>query len=180
MSEVRLKISPPWVIYALKLQALFDGDPQIACNIDWSSAHPSIVIATNNGEKAAALMKLLPEEKEFGNVTMAISVDCPNVSNRAFVSAKELYETAFDGNPVFAYVITTGSAWYVSFTYVCFKNVICQFFCDNLRDPRGLISVLYQDIAEEIFEDSGLCGGSVSFCTDVEIGKLGKEIGQWP
>ena len=35
MNDVRLKISPPWVTYVNKLQALFDGDPMIAFNIDY-------------------------------------------------------------------------------------------------------------------------------------------------
>ena len=34
MSDVRLKILPPWSIYIKKIEALFDGDPQIACNVD--------------------------------------------------------------------------------------------------------------------------------------------------
>lgn len=34
MTEPRLKMSPPWVIYVRKLEAIFDEDPQIAFNID--------------------------------------------------------------------------------------------------------------------------------------------------
>ena len=63
MNDVRLRISPPWVTYVNKLQALFDGDSQIAFNVNWSAANPSVTISTNNPDKAAALVKLLPEEK---------------------------------------------------------------------------------------------------------------------
>ena len=35
MNDVRLRISPPWVTYVNKLQALFDGDSQIAFNVNW-------------------------------------------------------------------------------------------------------------------------------------------------
>lgn len=35
MTDVRLKISPPWVTDINKIQALFDPDPQIACNVVW-------------------------------------------------------------------------------------------------------------------------------------------------
>ena len=35
MEDVRLKILPPWVIYIKKIEALFDGDPQIACNVNY-------------------------------------------------------------------------------------------------------------------------------------------------
>ena len=37
MADVRLKLSPPWVTYVNKLQALFDGDPLIAFNIDYQA-----------------------------------------------------------------------------------------------------------------------------------------------
>ena len=181
MSEVRLKILPPWSVYIKKMEALFDGDPQIAFNVDWDGRNPSVVLTTNNGDKAAALLVLLPEEKKFGNVTLKIGVDCPHVSNIAFTTAKELFETVFDGNPAFAGVITPGDYWYVDFTYVGFKNCVIQLSCDNLLDPRGLISTLYQDIASEIFEDRSYhTGGGIAFFTDVERGNVGKPLGEWP
>jgi len=53
--NVRLKILPPWTIVIRKLEALFDGDPQIAFNTDFSGAHPTVVLACNNGDKVNAL-----------------------------------------------------------------------------------------------------------------------------
>ena len=90
MNDVRLKMSPPWVTYINKLQALFDGDPLIAFNID--ATKPSVVLATSNGDKATALRKLLPTEVQFGNITLHVGVDGPE-SNRAFLSNKELFES---------------------------------------------------------------------------------------
>ena len=58
MNTVRLKISPPWITMINKIQALFDGDPEIACNVDWDA--PSITLACNNGDKVAALQQILP------------------------------------------------------------------------------------------------------------------------
>lgn len=179
MTDVRLKTLPPWSTYINKLQALFDGDPQIAFNVDWSGENPSVVLATNNPEKATALTKLLPTEKTFGNVTLKIGIDCETFSNNAFADPKELFETAFSGNPAFAYVVATEGYWYVPFVYVVFKNHVVQFFNDNLNDCHGIISTLYQDIAAEIFEDCNLPGG-VAYNTDVEVGKLGKPLGEWP
>ena len=69
MSEARLKILPPWTIVIRKFEALFDGDPQIACNCDFSGAHPSIVLACNNGDKVAALQQILPTEITFGYIS---------------------------------------------------------------------------------------------------------------
>lgn len=174
MSDARLRILPPWSVFINELQALFDGDPEIAFNVDWDGEHPSVVLATNNPDKAAALVKLLPDEEWFGNVTLSISVDCPTISNLAFPTAKELFETAFSKNPAFAYVVTTEGYWYVPFTYVVFKNCVVQFFADNLNDPHGVISTLYEDIADQIFNSIP----SVVYCTDVER-KVGKTVEEW-
>ena len=177
MADVRLKLSPPWITYINKLEALFDGDPQLAFNIDMSV--PSVTISGYNGDKNAALQKLLPTEKAFGNIVLKINIDGP-ISNLAFPTAKSLFETAFGGNPAFAYAIAPAEEgyWFFSLTYVVFKNCVVQFFNDNLNDCHGLVSTLYQDIADEIFEDAGLV--NVYYNTDVEVGKLGKPLGEWP
>ena len=188
--SVRLKVSPPWITYINKIQAMFDGDPQIACNVNWSSENPEIIIACNNGDKVAAIQKLLPEQVWFGNVLLTIGFDGP-VSNRAFTTPKELFDTAFSGNPAYSCTVAPveDGYWYVNFVYVIFKNCVVQFFNDNLNDAHGLISTLYQDIAVELFADADFNGRSVFYCTDVEDGnafkadvtkKLGKPLGEWP
>lgn len=167
MVNTKFKVLPPWLTLMNKIQALFDGDPQIACNIVWAGTHPSITLATNNPDKAAALIKLLPEEKKFGNVTLKIDVDCNTISNKAFADTKELFETAFSGNPAFEYAISTDGYWYIPFTYVVFKKCVVQFFNDNLNDPHGVLTTLYQEIASELFADMEFNTG-VSYCTAVE------------
>ena len=178
MQDVRLKLSPPWITYINKLEALFDGDPQIAFNVDMDNM--AVTLATNNGDKAAALLKLLPTEKQFGNVTLKIAVDCDHISNLAFPTPKNLFDVAFQNNPAYAYSVspTDEGYWFFSVTYVVFKNTVVQFFNDNLNDCHGLISTLYQDIAAEVFADAELPG--VYYNTDVETGKLGMPLGEWP
>lgn len=176
MQETRLKLSPPWVEYVNKLEALFDGDPQIAFNVDFNKM--VVALAGNNGEKNAALQRLLPSEKKFGNITLQIIVDGP-IANLAFPTQKALFDTAFKGNPCYAYSVTPGDdVWFFSMTYVVFKNCVVQFFNDNLNDCHGIVSTLYQDIAAEIFEDANLNG--VYYNTDVERGALGRPLGEWP
>ena len=179
MGEVRLKISPPWTVYINKVIALFDGDPQIACNVDYSGKAPSIVLACNNGDKVAALQQILPDEVDFGSVTLKVAVDgIP--SNRAFKTKKELFETAFVGNPAFVSAVSPvdeGYGWF-SMVYVIFARTVVQFFADNIGDAHGLISTLYQDIASEILTGEGANG--VFFCTDVERVSLGTPLGEWP
>ena len=187
--NVRLKVSPPWITTINKIQAMFDGDPQIACNVQWNGNNPEIILACNNGDKVSAIKQLLPKKQYFGNVVLTIGVDGPEF-NRGFTTPKEIFETAFSGNPAFAYVKAPAEKgyYYVDFTYVVFKNCVVQFFNDNLNDAHGVISTLYQDIAAELFSDS-FKGRPVYYCTDVEDGKafkadvvnkLGKPLGEWP
>ena len=175
--DVRFKLSPPWIIHIHMLESLFDGDPEIACNIDWQK--PSIALACNNGDKVAALLKIVRPEVEFGNVVLSVYID-GTPSNRVFKTKKELFETAFAKNPAFAYAVCPseeGATWF-DMTYVVFKNCVVQFFGDNLNDCHGIISTLYQEIAEEVLDEEA-CRG-VYFNTDIEYGKLGMPLGEWP
>ena len=179
MNSVRLKVSPPWVTTINMIEALFDGDPQIACNVNDGGKNPSITLACNNGDKVTALQQILPAEFEFGNVKLAVGVyGVP--SNRAFKNKRELFEAAFSGNPAFAYTVSPvddGYNWF-SMTYVVFKNCVVQFFNDNLDDCHGIISTLYQDIAKEILVGEAAAG--VYFNTDVGRGVLGMPLDEWP
>ena len=46
--------------------------------------------------------------------------------------------------------------------YCVFKKEVAQYWGDNLGDPHGNVSTLYQEIAKDIFGESG----GVIFCTD--------------
>jgi len=178
MNDVRLKILAPWVIVERKFEALFDGDSQIACNVDYSGSAPAIVLACNNGDKVTALQQILPEEITFGGVTLKVTVD-GTPSNRAFTNKKELFETAFSGNPAFAYAVSPvdeGYNWF-SMVYVVFNNTVVQFFADNLNDCHGIISTLYQDIATELLTGPAVQG--VFFNTNIERAALGKSPDEW-
>lgn len=152
MNNPKLALLPPWSTYINKINELFKKDPQIIINTDFNSEHPSVSLATNNPDKASALLKLLPAEKEFGGVTLNININCYTFSNKEFTTAKELFETAFSKNPVLLYALESDS-WYAPFTYIIFQNKVVQFYNDNLNDPEGYSSTLYQDIASEVFDD---------------------------
>lgn len=179
MADVRLKLLSPWAICIKKVEALFDGDPQIACNVNYGGSEPFITLACNNGDKVAALQQILPEEINFGGIKLKVGID-GTPSNKAFTSKKELFDTAFAKNPAYAYTVIPveeGYTWF-DMVYVVFKNYVVQFFADNLNDCHGVISTLYQDLAEEIL--TGPATQGVFFNTDVEVGKLGKPLGEWP
>ena len=162
MADIRLKVSPPWVTFINEVEMLFDGDPQIACNVNYGSANPSIILACNNGDKVTALQQILPEEVTFGGVKLTIGVD------------------GIPSNRAFAYAVSPaddGYAWF-SMVYVVFKNCVVQFFNDNLNDCHGVVSMLYEDIARDIL--TGPATDGVYFNTDVERGQLGMPLGEWP
>jgi hypothetical protein len=177
MNAPRLKILPPWTIVIRKLEALFDGDPLIAFNVDYSE--PAVVIACGNGDKTAALMQILPDEIAFGNVKLKISID-GTPSNRVFTSKVELFDTAFKGNPAYAYAVCPAEEGYqwIGTTYVVFKNCVVQFAADNLNDCHGIISTLYENIANELL--TGPATEGVFWNTDVERAGLGMPLGEWP
>ncbi len=179
MNEPRLKILPPWTITIRKFEALFDGDPQIACNCNFGGATPSIVLACNDGDKVAALLQILPEEVDFGNVKLKVMVD-GTPSNRVFKSKTDLFDTAFAKNPAYAYSVCPAEKGYqwIGTTYVVFNNCVVQFAADNLNDCHGIISTLYETIAGELL--TGPATEGVFFNTNVERAGLGMPLGEWP
>ena len=179
MANAKLKILPPWTIAIRKLEALFDGDPQIAFNCDFRGVQPAVVLSCNNGDKVAALDQILPEEINFGNVSLKVAVD-GTPSNRTFTSKVELFDTAFSGNPAYAYSVCPAEEGYqwIGTTYVVFNNCVVQFAADNLNDCHGIISTLYETIADELL--TGPATEGVFFNTNVERAGLGKPLGEWP
>lgn len=154
-----LKLSAPWVVYYREIEALFGTDPEITITID--EENYSVKLYVNNDEKAEALDKLLPTERTYGNVTVRTAV-IP--SNPLLEKKTSLFQTAFEGNPVFAFTKTNEGVFTIPLSYVVFKNRVVQFFADNLQDVNGNISTLYETIAKDVFgETDGLC-----FCTDTE------------
>ena len=157
------KIAPPWVTFYSEIEALFGSDPAISIQIDEDEKIVSLFV--EGVAKADALAQLLPSEKTFGNVSVKICVVPANVMPKRI----DLFVEAFKGNPAFSYA-TTSSGIGFEFDYVVFRNKVVQFFNDNLGDVNGNESTLYEEIARDVFEDTG-----AMFCTDTEENK-GKQI----
>ena len=162
----RIKLSPPWVTYYNELNCLFKEDPDII--VIYDEENNEIKLCVDNNEKVCALSGILPTEKDFGTVTMKITV----VPSNGFTKPDELkmkeiytnpYATAFEGNPILSYVEQIDTIIMGKITYVVFVNEVVQYFNDNLYDINGVCSTLYQEIAKEVFKESN----SVHFCTDI-------------
>lgn len=141
--------STPWMSFARKLYMLFGQDPDIQLVYNDVDV-PEIKLYVNNAIKADALGKKLPTSVEFGNVSLKITVLPSNTEE----SDIDIFRNIFTGNPIFKEIIV-GETTPLSpgFNFVVLENKTAQFFDDQLNDPNGLESTLYEDIAREIFMD---------------------------
>ena len=155
---MKVNLSAPWVIYYREIKALFGDDPEI--NVEYDEGYNKIMLYVDNPMKADAISKLLPESREFGNVTVHTVVIPANCDDKTKAG---LYLTAFENNPVFGFIRPAGGVMADDINYIVFKNRVVQYFADNLHDIHGNISTLYENIARDVFgEDEGCF-----FCTDV-------------
>lgn len=150
------KKSAPWITYFRKLEALFGEDPEI--KIEHFNAPALLKMYVDNPAKADAISQLLPEEVTFGGVVAEIQV-IP--SNKSLTKA-ELFTQAFTGNPAFSRMVDVEGVFTNPIHYCVFNKEVVQYWDDNLCDINGNESTLYQDIAEDVFEDTD----GVMFCTE--------------
>lgn len=150
-------LASPWVIFYHEIQALFKEDKDIKITFDEDNY--IIKLYVTGTDKAEALEKLLPQEKQFGNVTLKIMIIPANNTDPTY---KELYERAFAGNPVFSYASNGYNGITADNTYIVFKKEVVQYYNDSLKDINGVCSTLHQEIAKDVFgEMPGIC-----YCTD--------------
>ena len=164
VNEVHIKASetklcPPWVEYYNKLKCMFDADPEINLTID--KDHQRIVIRVDNGTKAEALRELLPYELTFGNVEWALDIVLRNGER----SRKNLLLDALHGNPNFRGIVTPMADTIRPFTFFVFARKVAQYYNDDIGDVYGNRSLLYSDLAKELFGSDQKDG--IRFCTDV-------------
>lgn len=170
-----LKIVSPWTDHYRKLEALFEQDPGV--RVVYDQDRPEVMLYVDDPVKASVLAELLPETKDFGNVTLAITVIPGDGLARKFGTFDQsTFEIAFDKNPAMAYAKTIMGVGDQPFTFVVFARTVVQYFTDNLGDLHGIRSTLYQDIAKEVFVDLPF----VFYNTDVTGGSIGRPLGEWP
>lgn len=148
-----MNMSSPWATFVSEMQALFEGDPDV--RIEYLDDEKRIKVYVEKDEKAEALKELLPPEKEFGNVVVEIDVIPANKKK----TIADIMEQAFLGNPALDSIARVDSM-IGRIDYVVFKKEVVQFYNDNLSDVNGNKSMLYEDIARDVFGGVG-----ISFCT---------------
>lgn len=166
MEKLKVNMSAPWITFVHEVEALFEQDADV--HVRYDSETNELKLLVDAGDKADALSQLLPTEKVFGNVTLKIEV----VSANKLLEGLDLLEVAFRGNPALAYTYQANTPL-GHVEYAVFQNKVVQFFNDQLDDVNGLKSTLYQEIAKDVFETTG-----VFYCTDTP--GVSKPLGEWP
>ena len=165
----KMKLSPPWITFVNEVKALFEEDPEIKIMYDEDSY--TLKLFVDDTDKAAAVTKLLPEKKEFGNVVLVIEVVPANADE---YEIDQIVAKAFEGNPVLSNVASFDSP-FGRVNYAVFQKKVVQFFNDQMDDINGNKSTLYQDIARDVFGTEH----GIFFCTEA-VGTLAKPLGEWP
>ena len=153
-----MKLAYPWIIYYRKLCCLFNPDPDIEIQYNNGEKYPAIRIYVKSIDKANALCQLLPEEKDFDNVTLKIIIVPPSTDD---VSKADLITRAFRDNPVFEGMKTADTPE-GTFYFALFKKEVVQYNADDVSDWYGQQSTLYQDIAKEILGEEA----DLHYCTE--------------
>lgn len=156
MSE-QLTLVSPWVNFYKEIEALFGRDPEIRVEID--DVDKKVTLYVSNGDKAEALSILLPDTKTFGNIEVRIEVINENDPDNWDLLKN--YEMAFKGNPAFDSVKESVTP-FGTFRYVIFARVVVQYRNDDIGDANQIRSTLCQEIAKDIFEETG----GIRFCTE--------------
>lgn len=139
------RMSPPWVTYFHEVEALFKNDPDIKISFDERT--PELKLLVNGSMKAMALKKLLPEYVNFGHVTLNVMVIPANNAD----SNLELLRVAFAGNDLLVHTEAVNTPFGVK-NFAVFKKDVAQFFNDDLSDIHGVISILYSNLAADVFQ----------------------------
>jgi len=159
----KLNLSPPWEIYYKKLLAFFAKDPEVS--IVYDDIEQEIKIYVENSEKAVALMKVLPHEKEFGNVKVNITIVPANMikmTNDHNITENDLIDI-FQGNKAVENIKCVSGIMSNPLFYIVFKKEIVQYYTDDLGDYNGICSTLYQYLAKDIFKETP----NIFYCTSV-------------
>lgn len=154
----KLNLSAPWITFVHELNALFEFDPDVTIDYDKENNHVKLYV--EGVSKADALTALLPLEKRFGNVCLKITVIPANNA----INKVSLIKKALDNNCVLKDVIESQRPD-GSFKYLMFDKEIAQFYNDQLDDPVGNKTMLYADIAKDIFGDLD----GAFYCTEPKI-----------
>lgn len=164
MTNSNLNLSAPWITYQHNVEALFGPDPEISIKFEEvEDGNYDMKLYVRNHDKAEALSKILPGEKIFGNIKVTNLIIPENAVEEENV--KDLFKVAFKDNPVVESVVgTVDPLTKMERSFVLFEKCVVQYYNDDMSDPYGNRSLLYKDVAEEVFDGHP----GISFSTSPE------------
>lgn len=170
----RLKLQSPWIQFYDEIEVFFKEDPEVL--VIYDEDEYEIRLYVDDPQKAEALTNVLPSEKQYGNITLKVTVIPSNdtaVGDIPIIKSDILQ--ALSGNPIVEdFKVVTG-IFANDIVYVVFRKEVVQYFNDNLGDANGNCSTLYQDIAKRIFNEIP----GVYFCTSEDDHEIAI-IPDWP
>lgn len=175
----KLKLSPPWVTYWKKLEALFNDDPDITVGQLYDMEdRKEIWIYVTNEKKYRALVDLLPTYPNFGNVKVKNVISFSGAKPDVFQDLKDL----FADNPRVQEIKEVTDFAKVPHLFINFKPEVIQFANDDTSDYYGLYSGLTADIAKEVFDmEYNGAHFSTAPVEEPEVNEnIGKPLGEWP
>ena len=81
MEDRKTAVASPWITYARRVHKLFELDPEV--KVSYDNEGPELKLYVESQEKAEALEEVMPNEVEFGNVTMAVTVVPANIAEES-------------------------------------------------------------------------------------------------
>lgn len=152
MANSNLNLSAPWITYQHNVEALFGLDPEITIKFEEEdNGNYTMKLYVRNHDKAEALSKILPGEKVFGNIKVTNLIIPENAVEEE--SVKDLFKVAFKDNPVVNSVFgIVDPQTKMDRNFVLFEKSVVQYYNDDMSDPYGYRSMLYKDVAEEVFD----------------------------
>lgn len=155
MENKKTKIVAPWMEYANQIEAMFKKDPDV--RFEYDVAERVVTLRVKGNDKAEAIESILPEEKEFGNITVTIKVLPANEE----MTVADTFRRAFAENPIVSDFVTVETLWGM-INFLVFKPEVVQYYNDNMLDLNGIKTTVYQDLAKELFGDND----GIFFCTE--------------
>lgn len=148
-SNAKVGLGAPWVRYGKLIINLFTKDPSIKVITDRKEDGGvyNIYIKSNECTKLAAIKKIIGEEVELGNVTIAINYE--DTSKHATI---EDYAEAFKDT---GYLVACESMETPMGNFDCpiFAKEIIQFFNDDTIDMYGNENIVVADAVREVTKD---------------------------
>ncbi len=155
-----INLSSPWIRYAQRVEALFWQDEDVS--VAYDDTDTSLNVYVNGDDKAEAIAALLPDQKEYGNVTLSVNV----IPSNDKPTEADLFRRAFAGNAALVDV-AEGYGPTGDITYALFAPETVQVKEDDVSQFYGLATMTVAQLAESVLESKDVCVSSARIMEDL-------------